>query len=86
MAAKVLRSKLPRFNTLTCFHIVGFPPPDDYLRDWLLSTRGERTDNWQRLRAFLYSLLSVTKKRLERIESKLFGKLFRSRSKSNAHC
>jgi len=86
MAPKVLQFNPSHFNTLTCFHIVGFPPPDDSLRNWLLSTGRDRTTNWRKLRAFIHSLLSVTKERLERIESKLFRELFRSRSKSNAHC
>jgi hypothetical protein len=71
---------------LTCFHVVGFSPPDDPLRNWLLARKVERLENWQKFRQFIHSLLTVTKERLERIESKLFGELFCSCSKSNAHC
>jgi hypothetical protein len=44
--------------------IIGFPPPDNDLRDWLVS---ENSRNSQRLHGFTYSLLTVTRIALENI-------------------
>ncbi|KAI0286398.1 hypothetical protein BC826DRAFT_90903 [Russula brevipes] len=43
----------------------GFPPPDSALREWLLSRPWEQETIMTRLRGFVYSLLTVTRERLE---------------------
>jgi hypothetical protein len=48
--------------------LVGFPPPDEDLRIWLISETRDRAIVRKMLHGFIYSLLMVTRKRLETIE------------------
>ena len=86
MAPKVLWSKLftQSISLLTCSNLAGFPPPDDQLRKFMTYSLDHRAER-QRLRGFIYSILTVTRERLERIESELFGELSRNRCRCNSH-
>lgn len=49
--------------------LIGFPPSDTALRDWLLSlNHKEQKDVTKLLHGFLFSLLKVTLQKLEDIE------------------
>ena len=49
--------------------LIGYPPPDEVLHDWLLSlVVKEQNDVAKQLHGFLSSLLDVTLQRLKAIE------------------
>jgi hypothetical protein len=61
---------IPRYFALSIWRaynltLIGFPPPDNDLRRWLVS--GESKDALKRLQGFAYSLLVVTRIALEKI-------------------
>jgi hypothetical protein len=63
--------------------LTGFPPPDNELRDWLLSGKpsDSQLDSQRRVYGFVYSLLTVTRTRLQTIETEGKGNyLFCGRS------
>ena len=50
--------------------LIGYPPPDEALRDWLLSlVVKEQNDVAKQLHGFLSSPLNVTLQRLKAIET-----------------
>jgi len=50
--------------------LIGFPPPDRKLRDWLIVTSSDRGDAQKTLHAFhIFSLITVTQSELETIAS-----------------
>ena len=71
LARTVMRSEFSRFILLTCYNIAGFPPSDDLLLKWLLPQGRDRVAEFQKLHQFIYSLLTVTKERLRRLEREL---------------
>jgi hypothetical protein len=70
---------------LICYNILGFPPPDDLLRDWLSRGIDDRPTMFQKLHQFIYSILTVTKERLRRLEGGLLGEPTRNLCRNNAH-
>lgn len=50
--------------------ILGFPPVDADLRDYFVYGSGDRATARNKLHGFLYSLLMITRKRLETIAEK----------------
>ncbi|KAI0289435.1 hypothetical protein BC826DRAFT_1031818 [Russula brevipes] len=48
-------------------HGTGFPPPDSALRDWLISKPWDRPAIMKRFHGFVYSLLTVTRERLQEL-------------------
>ncbi|KAI0288403.1 hypothetical protein BC826DRAFT_1107716 [Russula brevipes] len=54
------------FTTLMLY-TAGFPPPDSALRDWLISKPWDRPAIMKRFHGFVYSLLTVTRERLQEL-------------------
>jgi len=69
---------------LMSYIMTGFPPPDRRLRKWLLSGKGKRLEERRRLHGFVYALLTITRRELERLESDLFGETYHH-CQSNIH-
>ena len=68
----------PKFNIFTPTYgtTTGFPPADEILRDWLKEMPMNNADDVsQKFQGLLVALFSVTKKRLETIQSKRAGDL-----------
>ena len=66
-----MQSEFSHFILLICYNIAGFPPSDDLLLEWLLPGGCDRVAESQKLHQFIYSLLIVTKERLQRLEREL---------------
>ena len=70
MAAKVPHSACS-FLSVVNLILIGFPPPDHYLRAWLLSAANpiDQAHAAKQLHSFMYSLLNVTYERLKIIST-----------------
>jgi hypothetical protein len=60
--------------------MTGFPPTDKKLRLWLLSGERNQLNEEKRLHGFIYALMTVTQRHLEKLDCKLLGET------SSNHC